>query len=441
MAPTYNFLRTVSQKLKQENSHHPLFLPILLSLVCIPCLYAANSMALVLLALVTLYTFKKRNARIDWVLMLPVLLYLLMALSLIWTVDMDESSHAISKELPLLIIPVCFMLFPVVSTETRHKIIRYYSFAMAGYCVFYLVKAIIRFALSGNGDVFFYHELVTTDVNAIHVSIYVSVAFFYFFSKARKTTAEIVSAALLLLTVTLLSSKNVLVVFLILAAVYYMFFSGVSRRMRLTTVGVGVLLLMSLALVPQIRDRFSIEIKTAMNDNTVNNNIGHGNVRNMSIRQAWSNNDFTPNDYFSGTPFRVYQFRVFLELMNEDDVWLTGYGLNGSYIKVEKKTLSHNLFAGDATRAGYQKKNFHNQYVQNFAELGVFGFLLLVAMLFVNLKNGLRRKDFVHISFAVLMISLFLTESFLWRQRGVTFFTMMYCLLNAGMAIEKNKKI
>ena len=202
-----------------------------------------------------------------------------------------------------------------------------------------------------------------------------------------------------------------------------------------------LLLAASLALVPKIRERFNIEFKTATTDSTINNDIGSGGVRNISVRQAWNATDFTPNDYFPGTAFRVYQLRIFFEMMAEDNAWLTGYGLNASYRKIEKKTLGYNLFSGNATTAGYQTKNFHNQYVQNFAELGVFGFLLLVAMLVVNLKNGIRHKDFVHISFAVLMISLFLTESFLWRQRGVTFFTMMYCLLSAGMAIEKNKKI
>jgi O-antigen ligase len=63
--------------------------------------------------------------------------------------------------------------------------------------------------------------------------------------------------------------------------------------------------------------------------------------------------------------------------------------------------------------------------------LGIFGLLLLLVILFVNLNNALKTKDFIHISFAVLMISLFLTESFLWRQRGVMFFTVMYCLFNS----------
>jgi O-antigen ligase len=441
MAPTYNFLRIVSQKLKQENSHHPLFLPIVLVLCCIPLSYAVNSMALVLFALVTLVTFRRQNVRIDWILMLPVLLYALMALSLLWTVDMEESSRAISKELSLLIVPVCFMIFAAVSAQMRQKIIRYFSFAMTGYCIFYLIKAVVRFALSHDSSVLFYHELVTKDVNAIHVSVYVAIAFFYFLSKARKTLLEIACAAILFVTLFLLSSKNVIGVFILLCGIYYLFFSGISRKAKWASVGVLGILIASLALVPKIRERFKIEIQTATQDSTINNDIGTGGVRNISIRQAWNNNDFTPNDYFAGTPFRVYQLRIFFEMMAEDNAWLTGYGLNASYVKIEKKTLSYNLFAGDEKTAGYQKKNFHNQYVQNFAELGIFGLLLLIAMLAVNLKNGLQQKDFVHISFAVLMISLFLTESFLWRQRGVTFFTMMYCLLNAGMAIKKNKKI
>ena len=79
----------------------------------------------------------------------------------------------------------------------------------------------------------------------------------------------------------------------------------------------------------------------------------------------------------------------------------------------------------------YNKQNFHNQYVQTFADLGILGFLLVIIMLAINLKNGLAKKDFIHIAFAIVMISLFLTESFLWRQRGVVFFTIFYCIFNA----------
>ena len=59
-------------------------------------------------------------------------------------------------------------------------------------------------------------------------------------------------------------------------------------------------------------------------------------------------------------------------------------------------------------------------------------------MLFVNIKNAFQSKDFMHITFSVLMISLFLTESFLWRQRGVVFFTLFYCLFNLKNTVKTN---
>ena len=177
------------------------------------------------------------------------------------------------------------------------------------------------------------------------------------------------------------------------------------------------------------------------------NNIGHTVIpkemfgdRIISMKEAWENKKFEQTDFFSGASFRVYQFRMFLEIMKEENVFFQGLGLNASYKKIEEKGLKYNVFKGNETTEGYQKKNFHNQYIQTFAELGLVGFILLILILFINLKNALKNKDFIHIAFAILMISLFLTESFLWRQRGVVFFTVFYCLFNTIHLSEKEKK-
>ena len=177
------------------------------------------------------------------------------------------------------------------------------------------------------------------------------------------------------------------------------------------------------------------------------NNIGHTVIpkeivgdRIISMKEAWEKDKFEQTDFFSGASFRMYQFRIFLEIMNEENVLFQGLGLNASYKKIEEKGLKYNLYKGNETTEGYQKKNFHNQYIQVFAELGIVGFVLLLLILFVNLKNALKNKDFVHIAFAILMISLFLTESFLWRQRGVVFFIVFYCLFNTIHLSEKEKK-
>ena len=95
----------------------------------------------------------------------------------------------------------------------------------------------------------------------------------------------------------------------------------------------------------------------------------------------------------------------------------------------------------DTSSAGVETVTHDSWSVEaHKAPLGVVGFVLLIIMVFINLKNAFKSKDFVHIAFAILMISLFLTESFLWRQRGVLFFMIFYCLFNTmnQPKLEKN---
>ncbi|HEY4628861.1 MAG TPA: O-antigen ligase family protein [Flavobacterium sp.] len=442
MANTYNYLKNAFQELKQESSSHPSIFFILLVLLTIPLSYVFNSIALGLLVVTTIITFKKEHLKIDFYLFLPILLYFLMLISIFWSIDVNGTLKALSKELPLLLIPLCFLLFRPLSPEQKQKIIKYYSYGILLFSIFYFIKAIIRFLITNDPSVFFYHELVTKDVNAIHVSVYVAMAFFYFFTKTIKSVFDIIAIGLLLIMVFLLSSKNIIVVFIGLMVCYHLFYSKTSKKMRLKNLVLFIVFLFSLTFVGKIKERFQQEYETMMTDSSVNDVIGKGSgkVYNVSIKQAWTNTTFQPNDYFPGTAFRVYQFRIFLEMLQEDAIFFTGYGLNASYPKIEAKGIQYNLFLGDDQQEGYQTKNFHNQYIQNFAELGIFGLLLLLAILFVNLKNAIKTKDFIHISFAVLMISLFLTESFLWRQRGVMFFTAMYCLFNSEFIQITSKK-
>ncbi len=441
MGNIYNYSRDAFLELKQSVNTNPYILFVLLILLTIPLSYAVNSIALAIFVVAVIFRFRNRFV-FNSHLLLPVLLYVLMLISFFWSIDIPATLKALSKELPLLLIPIGFMFIPPFSIQQRNTILKFYSIGIVFFCIFYLLKAVVRFFMTQDSSVFFYHELVTKDVNAIHVSVYVAVAFFYFFTKSAKSVFDIFSAILLTAMVFLLSSKNIVIIFIGLVIVQQLFYTKTSKKLRLKNLIIVVILLFSLTFVGKIRERFKAEYETVMVDSSVNDVIfkPEDKVYNVSIKQAWNNKTFQPNDYFPGTAFRVYQFRIFIEMMQEDAIFWTGYGLNASYPKIEQKTKQYNLFLGNESEEGYQKKNFHNQYLQNFAELGVFGFILLVLMLIVNLKNGIKSKDFVNIAFAVLMISLFLTESFLWRQRGVMFFTLIYCIFNATLGNQPKKE-
>ncbi len=440
MVNIYNFLKNAFRDLIKENKINSSFIPLLLLLLTIPLSYAINNIALGLYFVIVLVKLKKDNIVLEKNLLIPILLYLFMILSFTWSIDRQSTLSALSKEISLLIIPVSFLFSIGFSKEQKEKIIRCFSYSIVFFAFYYCIRAIIRYLLFHDSRVFFYHGennydygLVPKLLNAIHVSVFVAIAFFYFFTKKVKTNKDNLLATFLFLFILLLSSKNIILIVILLTLSYVFFFSKSAHKMRLRNIFVFSTIVALVFSVGKIKSRFQEEFKSNSNI-SLSSNVINGTpqgVHFVSLNEAWSNPSFSPNDYFPGTAFRVYQFRIFTELITENNIFLTGLGLNASMSKINEKAIHYNLYLGNETLEGYQTKNFHNQYVQNFAELGLIGFLLLILLLIINIKNALKSKDFIHFAFSILMISLFLTESFLWRQRGVVFFTVMYCLFNS----------
>ena len=438
MAIIYNSLKNVWNNLLNESKTNISFLPLVLLMVSIPLKLGINNVFLVVFVVSILMNKNKSKLSFSLVLMLPILLFLWMGLSYFWSIDPSRTINAIPKEIALLIIPLSFSIF-LISKSQKQTSIRIYSFAMVFFVVYYLVRAIIRYVITQDSRVFFYHGengddygLVPKLLNAIHFSVFVAIAFFYFFTQEVKTKLNIGLSLLLFGFIVLLSSKNIFLVLIILIAIYLLFYSKIANKMRLRNI---ILFFVVIGLVfsfGKIQERFYLEFQSNTGKSISHNVVSGLNegVNNLSIYDAWNKEKFTTNDFFPGTSFRVYQARLFFEFLEEEPIFWKGFGLNASLIKIEEKGKKYDVFLGDEKTEGYQMKNFHNQYIQNFAELGVIGFVLLILILGLNLKNAFKSKDFIHIAFAILMISLFLTESFLWRQRGMVFFALFYCLFN-----------
>ena len=439
METIYNSSKSALKRNKRPTAN-PKMLVLLVTaiLLAIPLNYGFSSMAVILFVVYSLLTAKKEDFTINTSLMLPVALFLLMAVSLTWSIDFKSTLKALSKEISLFIIPIVFC-FNRLWQKQLNDILRFFSLGMFCYGIFYFARAALAYFSTGDSSVFFYHSLVTDDVNAIYASAFFSVAFFYYLSRPQKKLFDYIGAAFIFFLLFLLSSKNILLIDILLIIVYFLFFSGVSKKAKWGSVIAFCLFIAAMGYNSKIRARIAEEFavqETPSESNPVP-------VDKVTIHDAWNKETFTQNDYFSGTALRVYQIRIFTEMLQEDPIFFTGYGLNASYVKVNEKGLEHNIYKGTEDEPGYHTYNFHNQYVEVFADLGVFGVLIVILMMFFNIKNGISNKDFVHIAFAIVMIALFLTESFLWRQRGVIFFTVLYCLFNKGLysnAMEKEKK-
>jgi O-antigen ligase len=427
-----SFCVDLTRTTKTESKNHISFLPFLLLITTIPLHNGLNNLFLGVFTLTVLLKINKNNFRFNTNLSLLVLLFIIATLSLLWSIDLNRSLRALPRFIPFILCPILFMTMRPFSKQQILKIIQIFSFSIVLYVLFFLVRAFIRFIINGDVDTFFYHQLIPKDLNAIHFSVYVSVAFFYFLTQEIKLLYGKIICGLLFLFMILLSAYAILLTLILLLIYYYFFFSKIGHQLRLRNLIVFILLIFTIIFVGKIEQSVERELK-ANTEKSINHTVidkDEIGLKIISSNEAWSNEKFSPNDFFPGTAFRVYQARMFVELFQEENVFWKGFGLNASYKKLEEKAIKYDVFRGNESQEGYQTKNFHNQYIQNFAELGVFGFLILIVLLGLNLKNATKNKDFVQIAFAVLMISLFLTESFLWRQRGVMFFTLLYCLFN-----------
>ena len=147
------------------------------------------------------------------------------------------------------------------------------------------------------------------------------------------------------------------------------------------------------------------------------------------INQVLNKKEFGPVYLWTGLGLRVFQTKAFVEVLQEQKKVFLGFGLNNSQNALNNKYKEYKLYPG------FLNYNYHNQYIQVFAELGVIGLSLLLLISFLILKNAIKHKDYFLLSFIILILVVCITESFLWRQRGMIFFITITLLCT-----QKKKK-
>lgn len=409
------------------NSQDILKLLISLILITLPLKNIFVSIATIGFVTIGFVINKRQKISFEKSMLIPFLFFIIMALSLFWTHNYADSISGLQKSLSFIVIPAIFIIIPKIFEDSKNNIFRLYSFGMLFYAIMYFAIACLNYYNTQNREYFFNKNLVPDDPGAIYMSVFASFALFYFVQLKSRKIIENVALIVLSIFIFLLSSKSIITIDFVIIIWFYAFYAKISQGTKVLTIFTASLFLFfSIFFVKEVKERFFLEFETAFVDNinNKNNNIDSTSIHNVSVSEAWKKKLFQQSDFFPGTAIRVYQLRVFNEIQQETPVFFTGLGLEASQEFIRKKAQEHNI------NKEFGEYNFHNQYIQSLAEIGVFGLLILIIMLFYNLFNGIQKKDFLHIAFSITMILLFLSESFFCRQRGIVFFIILYCLFN-----------
>uniref|UniRef100_UPI002FE40535 hypothetical protein n=1 Tax=Empedobacter brevis TaxID=247 RepID=UPI002FE40535 len=103
-------------------------------------------------------------------------------------------------------------------------------------------------------------------------------------------------------------------------------------------------------------------------------------------------------------------------------VFFSGMGINATQEKIRTKQQERGYLEY------FGNLNFHNQFLQSHAELGILGLIILLSMLGSSFYIAIKNRDYNFFCFAVLMSSLCITESIFSRNRGVMIFILFYSL-------------
>ncbi len=76
-----------------------------------------------------------------------------------------------------------------------------------------------------------------------------------------------------------------------------------------------------------------------------------------------------------------------------------------------------------------QNLNYHNQYLQTWAAIGLPGFFALLFSIITGTVYSLKKKQFLTTAFFILIAVSFFTESMLERQTGVIFYSFFSAIL------------
>lgn len=330
-----------------------------------------------------------------------MLFYLLHLFSMIYTENSLEGWNDLLLKVSLFLLPLFMMSTSFISNHKRLLVLKVFALLMMFMAASDLVLSYLDYRVSGNSDAFFYVGLTHFIPRQPHyVSWYYSISLFislyHILNGCNKKFLWGLGSLLLTISLVLLSSRAFYIAFSVvfLASVLKAFNSSFLSKQNLALIFLGMgLFVIGIISIPNTSKRINDaknEVKSLMGTSTRYTNP------------------------------RIYLWKHSAEIIAEEP--LLGYGVGDA-----KKALINTFKVKNIPFSG-NNYNFHNQYLQSWAEVGILGVLLLMFMLLRPFF--LKGQHPLFLIFLGLTLIGFMTESMLERQAGVVFFAFMYPLLS-----------
>ncbi len=316
------------------------------------------------------------------------------------------------RKLGLLAIPVIMLLIPLNSAILRKYALQALAVAISFAGVVMLTESGIKFAQSGDWQVFTYHELASPwPAGAVYLSLFTAVLITMmirtpddFFPGKANTILMLYFVALLLLCASKLFISLTLPVALYTIFRYQL--NLVTARPAVSALVMAAILVLSYPFL----QRMSVLLKPELE----------------LITQA----QYDASTELNGVNLRLIQWRFGLEILRDHNAWISGTGMSERQKLLDARYSEAGLYTGTgiAGDTGFLGYNYHNQWLETTVGSGLpaLGVLLLIVVLRFVFHSHNSLFPFIPVLF---LLGFFLTESVLERQTGLIFFGLIFCPL------------
>ncbi|MCR8667198.1 O-antigen ligase family protein [Aestuariibaculum sp. M13] len=385
----------------------------------LPVSQRISTINIVVLVIISFFSFKKENINIKIGFIYPVILYLLYCLSILYSSELQWG--VIEQKASLLAFPIIFMLNKS-TVLTYRKVLKWFVLGCVValcYCEltalfhsidienFYFDSRLnenisLSKSLSNDQNYFFSYPFSIIH-QTVYFAMYLSLAIvilIYEETVLKSKVIRIFCFAFLLLGIFQTLNKAAIIVLLSILLVYL--FKVIKNR-KIALLG-GFFLIVGGITLFIMNPRFESFRKSIFETKDE--------IKVKDFRQIKNNDPNRKN-------FRVMLWSSAIDLIQKNPI--IGIGAGGSHNRL------YEVFA--VKRQWYDKKekyHAHNQYLQILLDIGILGFIPFF-LIFKELGNHIK-NDSIIISFILIIGINFLFESMFERYSGISFFSFFYCL-------------
>lgn len=356
-----------------------------------------------------------------------LLFYLLELAGLLYTRHPAEGFYHAQTEASFLVIPLLY-----AGQRKTHRadltgaVMKVFCASVCVTSVYCVTIGVFHYVRTSDVTFLFYHQLVSpVSQHAVYFSMYVFICVVFLTEGLKKQLPSKKAVGILLLLgyfcllLFLLRSKMV-IAFTLLYAVSGLLRSLVVRRAVRPRHVFNMAVIVAAPLALFTANPFSREVSRMKESDFA----------------VLTHKHFNAGDYFDEVQLRLLLWKFSFEILDHTHSWWAGVSPGDARYKINEIIREKGMYTGEpgTGRRGYLNYNLHDQYLETLFRSGLWGLLLLLAILYAALAGAIGSRDAVLTSVVLLFAAVFLTESVLERQIGIVPFFFFVCLLGRRKA-------